>query len=220
MNCSWTYEHYCSCLEMAKEQGYAISSIQEAERFTDKQPLIILRHDIDRSIPKALNMARTENALGIRATYFVRVHASSYNIFEYNAYMALKEILSLGHEIGLHFEAVDFTHITGEDPLDIFLREKQVLETVLNIPVVTAAAHGEHSPAGTQHNRSFFDNISKETVGIRHNAYEKVFFGDMKYISDSFGFWREGCMCNHIGRYPRMQILVHPCWWFKDHLFE
>ncbi len=222
MSCNWTYEHYCFCLRQARDKGYYVTSFQEAESISQNKPLIILRHDIDSSLPRALNMARIEKEHGVRATYFVRVHASSYNVFEYNTYKALKEIHSLGHEIGLHFEAIDFGFINGEDPREVFLREKKVLELALDISIVSAAAHGEHSPAGPSHNRSFFKGtgMSKRQAGILFDAYSKEYTENMKYISDSFGYWREGCMCRHIGKYLQVQILVHPCWWFKEHLFE
>ncbi len=220
MTCSWTYEHYRSCIAKAREHGYALLPFKEVASYPETQPLIILRHDIDRSLSRALTMARMEKELGVRATYFVRVHAPTYNVFEYNTYRALQEIRSLGHEIGLHFEAVDFGHINGEAPLEVFQREKAVLETALNITVVSAAAHGEHSRSGPGHNRDFFQCFTKEQVGIKYDAYDTAFTREMKYISDSSGIWREGCMCNHIGKYPRLQILVHPCWWFKDHPFE
>lgn len=220
MACSWTYEHYTNCINNAKRQGYQILPFNEVESTSPMESIIILRHDIDISVTRALNMAMLESTLGIRASYFVRVHASSYNIFEYNTYNKLKKILSLGHEIGLHFEAVDFSTITGENSLDIFLREKKVLETILNTSVKSAAAHGEHTTVGATHNRSFFQNINKSQVNIEYNTYDPAFTENMKYISDSSGRWREGCMCNHIGKYQQMQILIHPCWWFKDHLFE
>lgn len=219
--CSWKYEHYSDCMRRAQEQGYAIRPFRDIESIAGNERFIILRHDIDRTMGRALGIARLEHSLGIRATYFVRLHASTYNIFEYRVYQALKEILALGHEIGVHFEAIDFAHIfPREDPKDVFLREKKILETVLNIPVYSAAAHGEHTSAGTNHNRSFFINTPKEEVGIRYNAYDPEFTREIKYISDSFGMWRENCMCNYIGKEPRLQILVHPCWWYKDNLFE
>ena len=37
-----------------------------------------------------------------------------------------------------------------------------------------------------------------------------------KYISDSGMNWREGCFCQHIGEYPKMEILTHPIWWITD----
>jgi hypothetical protein len=34
-----------------------------------------------------------------------------------------------------------------------------------------------------------------------------------KYISDSGMNFREGCFCNHIGKWDKMEILIHPAWW-------
>ncbi len=220
MGCSWTYEHYAFCIRKARSLGYVFARFMDIRDYDAAQRLIILRHDIDLSISRALALARLERELGVTATYFVRVHAPTYNIFEYRTYRALREILGLGHEIGLHFEAMDFSHITGQDPREVFMREKRVLETVLGISVVSAAAHGEHAPAGPRHNRDFFNCVPKEAVDISYDAYEPLFTRDMKYLSDSAYRWREGCMCNHIGKHPRMHILTHPVWWFREHPYE
>jgi len=34
-----------------------------------------------------------------------------------------------------------------------------------------------------------------------------------KYISDSGMNWREKCFCQQIGKYDKMEILIHPLWW-------
>jgi hypothetical protein len=34
-----------------------------------------------------------------------------------------------------------------------------------------------------------------------------------KYISDSGMNWREGCFCQQVGKYDKMEILIHPEWW-------
>jgi hypothetical protein len=36
---------------------------------------------------------------------------------------------------------------------------------------------------------------------------------DYKYISESGMNWREGCFCQQIGKYDKMEILIHPEWW-------
>ncbi|MDH3361128.1 MAG: hypothetical protein OEL51_02070, partial [Nitrosopumilus sp.] len=38
-----------------------------------------------------------------------------------------------------------------------------------------------------------------------------------KYISDSGRYWREGCMCKHINKHEKLQILTHPIWWVNDY---
>lgn len=44
----------------------------------------------------------------------------------------------------------------------------------------------------------------------------KPVFGQEKYISESGRNWREGCMCQHIGKEDKLYILTHPVWWIKD----
>ena len=34
-----------------------------------------------------------------------------------------------------------------------------------------------------------------------------------KYLSDSGMNWREGCFCQHIGKWDKIEILIHPEWW-------
>lgn len=53
----------------------------------------------------ALDMAKIENELDVRTTYFFQIHSEFYNIFERYFSDILKEIQSLGHYIGLHFDS-------------------------------------------------------------------------------------------------------------------
>lgn len=43
---------------------------------------ILLRHDLEFSVPIALRMAEIEAELGIRSTYFVQLHSEFYNMLE------------------------------------------------------------------------------------------------------------------------------------------
>jgi hypothetical protein len=36
-----------------------------------------------------------------------------------------------------------------------------------------------------------------------------------KYLSDSNGRWREGCVCGHLEEYERLCVLTHGWWWFE-----
>ena len=48
--------------------------------------------------------------------------------------------------------------------------------------------------------------------------YSKEFFVERKYLSDSGQFWREGCLCQNLNKYERLQVLIHPMWWSRDGL--
>lgn len=100
--CSFKLSHYKHVLKKALKFGYKFTPFSDYPKYRKCKRLIILRHDIDLNISRALEMAKIESAFGIKATYFVRLHAQDYNPFEFKTYTMLKKIIKLGHEIGLH----------------------------------------------------------------------------------------------------------------------
>ena len=58
--------------------------------------IVILRHDVDREPANALNMAKLEKSLGIKASYYFRMVKESYDD------EIIKQIDEMGHEIGYH----------------------------------------------------------------------------------------------------------------------
>ena len=63
-----------------------------------------MRHDIDIDILPAVNLAKFENKLGIKSSYFFRVNAKNYNILSLTTLNSISRIKDLGHEIGLHLD--------------------------------------------------------------------------------------------------------------------
>ena len=68
---------------------------------------IVNRVDIDLSVTKAETLCDMFNRIGIKATFFVRLHAPEYKPFSFENYRILKHIKNSGHEIGYHSEVVD-----------------------------------------------------------------------------------------------------------------
>src|SRR4051812_14407902 len=99
----FTFAHYRSTLAQALKLGYKFSTFAGHAKLKSKRRFL-MRHDIDLSIDNCLTFAEIEKSLGIRATYFVRLHARLYNPFEFHTYNKLRAIEKLGHEIGLHYE--------------------------------------------------------------------------------------------------------------------
>jgi len=61
---------------------------------------IILRHDVDRKPENALRMAKLENELGVKATYYFRIIPKTFKP------EIINKIAELGHEIGYHYECL------------------------------------------------------------------------------------------------------------------
>ena len=58
--------------------------------------------------------------------------------------------------------------------------------------------------------------LNKEIPGLR-NTYEPLFFSQIKYLSDSQG-WYEECMCKIFKKsmYPKIQLLTHSYLWDQN----
>jgi len=195
MNCKlFSYDHYEDTLKKAKKE-YAIGSFREYETISKNKRYIILRHDIDFSVDHALRLAALEYRLGLTSTFFVLLHSSFYNPLTEDCRNKLLALIQMGHEVGLHY-----------DPrFPLVHNEVELLASYLNTEIKTIARHN-----------SFGIKIDVDKQEGLNNAYDPKFFREIKYISDSSQYWREGCMCRHVGVADRMQILVHPEWWGQD----
>jgi hypothetical protein len=200
--CGFTYAHYRETLQAAGRR-YAFITFPEAAAADAPARFLVLRHDVDFALDEALPMAEIEAALGVRATYFVLPHGP-YNLFGPPACGLLQRILSLGHEIGIHYD-VAFYAAEGEAAL---VREAAALETRFGAPIRVVA---EHNPGRAPRPEGL-------SLASRLDAYAPEFTRDIKYVSDSCQFWREGCLCSLVAeeRAPRVQVLTHPLWWSED----
>jgi hypothetical protein len=212
--CSFKFQHYEESLRLAKKKGYSFSSLGEFDSNRHSKLLLLLRHDLDSpQVHKALVFAQIESNLGIKATYFVRVHSDGYNPFGFKTYSTLKQILALGHEIGLHYEHLDLCAITNETPATIIAKEKRLLELIFDIKVRGVAGHKSFTDI---QNWDFWKDHDFKDFGFDYDAYEDKFMDGMLYTNDSLGRWKEGkCICQHIDEeVPRLYILTHPIYWY------
>ncbi len=205
-NCGFTHSHYRACIEHALDSGCKFLRMKDALNGSDDDKVILMRHDEDLSLPAAYNLARIEADLGIKATYFVRLHAKNYNLLSQESYSSVHKIIEMGHEIGFHYELhAHPTLLLREEK--IFVHSKALLESLLDTEITGISYH---EPA------RFMDKDDNRELppGIQYEAYEERFMDNYKYISDSSAHWREGCMCQHIGKEERLYILTHGFWWF------
>lgn len=184
MECDFSYEHYSECLELADSCGYEFRLF--IHNASASHPTIFLRHDLDVWPRYAVELAEIEARHGVQASYFFMYSSPTYSIFDNDTVDVMKYIQGMGHYIGLH------------------VRRTEPVMSGINIPgVKIGKVISIHCPTTEQ--------IGSRSFPI--SAYNKKFCGDIKYISDSRGSWREGCMCNHIQSKNSLQILTHPIYW-------
>ena len=211
----FTYAYYRHMLEKCQLEGYRITSF---EKFNEANPkTVILRHDIDYTLDGLIEFAEIEAESGCTATYLFRVHADEYNLFSPVSVAALRALESMGHEIGLHFEAMNVGRALGIEPETLLKTEKAVIENILGKTVLSCSEHREIS--GVLHHTPIFDSLYDPYVaGFRFYAMDPRYAKSMKYLSDSNAHWREGDVLQHLGSFDRFQLLVHPDWWFEKDL--
>jgi len=120
----------------------AVVALQEVHA-GNRHPFVIgYRHDVDagHALATAVNMAEWEAARGYRSTFFV-LHTSSYwgapGFRE-----SLDRIAVLGHEIGIHTNALAESLRTGQDP-DKILETALALLRSYGFRVRGVAGHGD-----------------------------------------------------------------------------
>lgn len=74
-----------------------LSAITTITSEADKS--VIIRHDIDLQIEKAVKMAEIEHDMNVSSTYFVLVSSNFYNIFSKRNEDYLRRICDLGHAV-------------------------------------------------------------------------------------------------------------------------
>jgi hypothetical protein len=199
--CGFTYRHYRETLRAASASR-AFVSFDRARADPAPQRFVVLRHDVDYALEDALPLARLEAELGVAATYLVRPHAH-YNPFGSPGFGILREIVGLGHALGVHYDRA-FYAAHAVPPAETLRREAERLAAAFDTPVRVVA---EHKPG-----RSALP--PPDLTGFI-DAYDARYMRDVKYLSDSCQFWREGCFCRaaDAASVPRLQVLVHPEWW-------
>jgi hypothetical protein len=194
---SFTRAGYRALLETALASGYQFCPFDDPDSIAADRACF-LRHDVDADPGAALELARLEHGLGVEATYFFMLRSPLYNLFGRENDGIVREILSLGHRLGLH-QDVAFRP-DGRTPQEWMELERELLERTFGVSV---AAVSIHQPAGPV-----------ELHGVV-NTYDLPGF---EYVSDSNMAAREPSLWQLLRetRPPRLQLLIHPMWWIGD----
>lgn len=199
----------------AIESNFTSCLIREAPQAFKLMPrkrLLFLRHDVDIDPKRAMNMAEIENEFGIRGTYMFMVNSRLYSLEDFSVRPLFDRLISMGHEVALHFDLG--THDRGNNKPMLASLEREVtsdchrLEAITNTPVRSISFHRPLPQflGGPLH------------VAGRVNAYARELM--VRYLSDSRGMWREGEPLPKLLKPDAavLQLLIHPIWWGDKHM--
>lgn len=165
------YEELCNALKTRK--------IYTVESYLQEKPInnfAILRHDVDRSLDNALQMARLENKMSIKSTYYFRIN----NNFNKNIPYAISK---LGHEIGYHYEVMSKCKGNSEKAINLFKKELTTLRKFCEVN--TISMHG--SPLSKYNNLELWDHYDYHSFDILGDASLSI--KNVYYLTDTGRSW-------------------------------
>jgi hypothetical protein len=175
------------------------------------RPLLFLRHDVDVSLERALEMARVEQDVGIAATYLVLAKAALYDYRSAPNARLVRELRRCGHEVGLHFD-IEAEGVTQDAPAE------EIERVLVSARDELAEVLGESVPSFSFHRPIPRFLRGPLVIAEMVNGYAAELMAE--YISDSKAHWREGEPLPRFSGKPKaeiFQVLVHPIWWGEKH---
>jgi hypothetical protein len=175
-------------------------------------PHVLWRHDIDLSVHRALRLARIEHEEGVRATYLLQLHSVFYNLLEAPVLERAREIFTLGHWAGLHFDAGFYGETTREELLEHLAWERDLLSDLIGHPVEVFSFHAPEA-AGVA-------DVDADTLAGMISTYGRELRDGYEYVSDSNGYWRHHRLPEVVeaASHPRLHVLTHPEWWQEEEM--
>lgn len=205
--------NYKRLLESALQKGYRFVGFDQVHQ-KENQGLCLLRHDIDADLQAATCMARVENELKVKTTYFLMLRSPCYNLMGRENFQRTEEILQLGHDIGLHYDQGfdEKRQVSTEQTLEFIQEEIHWMEKQFKTKIHAVSFH-QPGPAILQNQLILKDQV---------NTYDRKKLATFTYFSDSN---RHFPMVNDLGnitkalslKFPEnIQLLTHPMWWVYD----
>lgn len=202
----FTYLSYRELIDSIIASEYQITNYHDNANF---EAPCILRHDVDFDLEKAYHLAVLEAKMNVKSTYFVLLRTNFYNIFSRKSVDMIREILSMGHEIGLHFDDVESVDETCDydEYCNIVKKEADLLSESIGEIVRVVSFH--RPSKGSIDANYKFERIE--------NTYSKKYFMEYKYLSDSRMNWREDVNNLILSKQcKKLHICTHPFWYADE----
>lgn len=200
---------YDTLLDSLRDAGYVFCPVSEMPNPVERKTAY-LRHDIDMHIVGIERIAEIETAHGAKSTYYILM-TQHYNPMQADNHKILRQLVTLGHEIGLHYD-LEMYPADLESAHARLRWETGVLAQIADAPVRTIAMHQPH--------KGFLDpfRMQDEFVHPGDPRYQQ----NLVYISDSCRAWRDESLLNCFGPNApqRLLLTIHPELWLDGTVTE
>jgi len=176
----FTLKKYKQLLEVLIEKNYNVQTFEEFIK-NPKDKVVVLRHDVDRRSVNATWIAKIEHELNVKGSYYFRI------VPESNDQNVIKEVVSLGHELGYHYEDLGMTKGDFEKAYSLYQKNLEYFRTFY--PITTVCMHG--SPENSIDNRQIWEKYNYKENGIIAEPYFDVDYDEVFYITDTGRAWNK-----------------------------
>ena len=139
----------------------------------------ILRHDVDAKPHNSLRIARMEADKGVFGIYYFRAVPESWNEG------IIREIATLGHEVGYHYESLTTCNGNVDKAYEDFCRNLEALREL--VPVKSICMHG--SPRSPYDSKDIWKKYDYHVLGIKSEPYLDTDFSKVFYLTDTGRRW-------------------------------
>ncbi len=150
-----TYRQYIDFCQEICNAGVPFYTVEEAcsNIGSLRKPFVIIKHDVEDKPEKALRIGTIEHRFVIKATYY----AHSFFLRKPKHAAILKELVSLGHEIGYHYDVLDSNDGNKSKAIQEF-REALACFADDGFAIKTVCPHGNplKKRVGYSSNKDFF----------------------------------------------------------------
>lgn len=194
----FSYQSYEKLLRELIANNYVCSLIGDGETIGK---LLYLRHDVDTDYLGILPLAAIEHSLGLKSTWYFLPDCPVYNLCSSDLKRIIVQLADMGHHIGLHIDATKYDNFKAM--VDSIESYHGFLSSFLPISRTLSF----HKPAPWL--------LEDVTVPNWANAYQKEYYSDVVYVSDSNRreFWREERLAKAVNEDKSLTLLTHPLWW-------
>ena len=212
----FSYDEYKEIISLIQEYLPIVDFNDVIDNNLDKY--CVIRHDVEYSLDRALELAKLENELNIKSTYCIQVRNNIYNAISDKNIELVKQIHTLGHEIALH-----------QDPpagLDDFGLQKYLLQDIgvlsmyYDLPIKIFSYHRPKQ----EYLQKYF--TVKDLINTNGNKFFHYFNGkgtikpeerDVTYLADSNHLWKWGDPKDvDFSKINKLQMNMHPYSWSKE----
>ena len=166
---------------------------------------LFIRHDVDFSPKKAVQMAEIELNSGIQSTYYILLSSPYYNFLDKNTMEMFRTIREMGHQIGLHYDLSIKLGATDKQLIDEIIIQIGLLE--YHIGPLDGMSVTSHKPFTGKDISNRMCNMLKQ-IDVYSHTHDKRY----KYIADSGHNWRYDPIRAVLGN-KLIHINTHPEWY-------